>query len=106
MSQNKPDDIMASYPTTNNTIESFHSTFKHAVPRQTLPLYIAVSMTYHYAQNCQIHAESIQEGTRKQNRKRGSQHERKKLPIALRKDEWLERPPESAKALEPKKKRR
>ena len=103
MSLTKSEDIMKSYPTTNNNIESFHAHFKHAVPRQHLPLFLAVRMAYHFAKNCEIHAKGIKDGTRKPNRKRGgpgSQHERRKLPIAYRTDEWPEgRPPENSKAL-------
>ena len=71
MSLTKSEDIMKSYPTTNNNIESFHAHFKHAVPRQHLPLFLAVRMAYHFAKNCEIHANGIQDGTRKPNRKRG-----------------------------------
>ncbi len=46
--------IMKSYPTTNNNIESFHAHFKHAVLRQHLPLFRAVRMAYHFAKNCGI----------------------------------------------------
>ena len=102
MGLHKPEDIMASYPTANNNIESFHSHFKHTLPRQHLPLYQAVSMTYHFVKNIETHAQAIKDGTRKQNRKRGSQHERSRLPIDLSRDEWVERAPENAKALKKK----
>ncbi len=71
MSLHKPDAIMAAYPTTNSNIEPFHSYFAHAVPRQRLPLFMAAGTAYYYAKNCLKHAESIQEGTRKEKRKRG-----------------------------------
>jgi hypothetical protein len=105
MSLHKPEDIMASYPTTDNNLESFHAHFGHAMPRRHLPLYLGVSMTYHYAEKCKTDAKAMQEGTRKQNRERGPQHSRKRLPIALRKDEWVERAPENARSLRANKKR-
>ena len=105
MSLHKPEDIMASYPTTDNNLESFHAHFGHAMPRRHLPLYLGVSMTYHYAEKCKTDAKAMQEGTRKQNRERGPQHSRKRLPMALRKDEWVERAPENARSLRANKKR-
>ena len=48
MKQAKPEAIMKLYPTTNNSIESFHSTFAHAAPRQHGPLYPGVPMAYHF----------------------------------------------------------
>ena len=71
MSLHKPEDIMASYPTTDNNLESFHAHFRHAMPRRHLPLYLGVSMTYHYAEKCKTDSKAMQEGTRKQNRERG-----------------------------------
>ena len=102
----KPEDIMKTYPSTDNNLEAFHSTFAHAVPRTALPLFLAVSMTYHFTENCRSHAESMLEGDRKANRKRGSQHDRKRLPKDFHADEWVQRPPENANALRPRKKPR
>ena len=99
MSLHKPDDVMKEYPSTNNNIESFHSHFAHAVPRQYLPLFMAVGAAYFYAKNCQKHAEGIQEGTRKEKRKRGSQHKRQKLSLEYRKPEWVEPRSDTSRAL-------
>jgi ribosomal protein L44E len=99
----KPDEIMQTYPTTDNNLEAFHATFAHAVPRSDLPLFLGVSMAYHFTENCRSHAKMMAEGYRKANRKRGSQHNRRRLPKALQVDEWIERPPESGRALRPRK---
>jgi hypothetical protein len=102
MTNAKFEDFMKTFPTTNNNLEAFHATFGFAVPSSRLPMFLAVSMTYHFASNCKLHAESILDGSRKKKRKRGSQHSRSKLPRDLRADEWVERPPEKARALKKK----
>jgi hypothetical protein len=106
MSQEKPEDIMKTYPSTDNNLEAYHSTFHHAVPRKAMPLFLGVSIAYHVAENCRVHAESITEGTRKPGRKRGPQHDNTRICKDLQADEWLEKPPEKAKSLQPQRKRK
>ena len=99
----KPADIMQTYPSTDHKLEDYHWTFSHAVPRSDLPLFLGVPMAYHFTENCRVHAEGMLEGDRKEKRKRGSQHERRRLPKDLRSDEWTERRPESARSFQAKK---
>ena len=95
----KPQEIMESKPPTDNNLEAFHSTWYHVIPRTHMPLFLGVALSYHFAENCRAHAEGIAAGDRKANRQRGSQHDRKRLPKALKADEWVQRPPENARSL-------
>jgi hypothetical protein len=100
MSLVKPQDILASYPSTDNNLEAYHATLKRVSPRSELPIYVALTLAYNFAKNCETHALRIEDGTRKPNRKRGKQHERKKVPKDdLNKDEWVEPRPDTARAL-------
>ena len=100
MSLVKPPDVMATYPTTDNNLEAFHSKFEAAVPRSSLPLFLGVAMAYHFVENCRNHAKMIESGYRKPNRKRGAQHNKKRgAKDDLQKDEWIKPPPEKARAL-------
>jgi hypothetical protein len=102
MTQVKPEDIMASYPTTNNNIESFHSTFAHAAPRKNVPLYLGVSMAYHFATIVEAQATAMEAGRRKPPRDRGLQGKRRRLAKDLVADEFIVPPPENARRLQPR----
>ena len=99
MSKHKPEDILASYPTTDNNLEAFHSKFASVVPRKYVPLLLGVSLAYNYIQNMEAHVHAMAEGTRKPSRKRGPQHNRKRLAKDLTADEFVEQPPENARRL-------
>ena len=99
MSQHKPEDILASYPTTDNNLEAFHSKFASVVPRKYVPLLLGVSLAYNYIQNMEAHVHAMAEGTRKPSRKRGPQHNRKRLAKELTADEFVVPPPENARRL-------
>ena len=97
MTAAKSEDIMTCYPTTDNLLEAFHSTFQTIIPRDHLPLFIGVKMLYLFVENLRVHSVGIVSGHAKPKRKRGKIHEGDRLAKRLSKDEWTEPRPEDVR---------
>jgi hypothetical protein len=97
MTAAKSDDIMRRYPTTDNMLESFHATFQKVVPRDRLPLFLAVVMLYQFVENLRVHSVAIASGHAKPKRKRGKIHDGDLLAKRLVADEWTEPRPEDVR---------
>ena len=66
-------ETQAVMPTTNNILEAFNRVFQLVLPRQHLPIYLAVTMAYFVSQNLQNLETLIHEGRALPSRKRGLQ---------------------------------
>jgi hypothetical protein len=98
MKEHKPLDIMQNYPTTDNTLESFHAKYKHMAPREYLPIFLFVNMIYNFVENVRRTAQGIVSGTVKPNRKRKQAPRGQNLSKSLIADEWIEPRPEMAQS--------
>ena len=97
MTAAKSEDIMQCYPTTDNTLESFHAQFQKIVPRDYLPLFIGVRMLYLFVEHLRIQSVGIGAGHAKAKRKRGKIHDGTRLAKSLSKEEWIDPRPEDVR---------
>ncbi len=64
-----------------------------------MPIFAAVQFMYLFARSTERDAKDIDDGRRKPNRKRGIQHSKKRLPLDLHRDEWIEPRQDTARAI-------